>query len=168
MRAAIIFLASFLIAAANAQTATQVDIKDSSGQSLGVLTLTETSGGVQVSGDLKGLPAGKHGIHIHEKGSCVAPDFKSAGDHFNPTGAQHGQQNPRGPHAGDLGNITVSEQGTVSVNMMAKGATLSSGTASLLKSGGTAVVIHATIDDLKSDPSGNSGDRIACGAIRNR
>lgn len=141
-------------------------VKNATGEPLGTLTFTESKEGVRVEGRLTGLPPGIHGFHIHQVGQCTAPDFKSAGDHFNPGEKQHGDLNPQGGHAGDLANLTVGPEGSGSVNMLAKGATIQAGRHSLMQPGGTSVVIHASADDRKSDPSGNSGERIACGAIQ--
>jgi superoxide dismutase, Cu-Zn family len=129
------------------------------------IALSETRAGVKISGKLTNLPAGKHGVHIHQVGKCEAPDFKSAGDHFNPTAKQHGAHNPQGSHVGDLGNVNVGGHGNVTLNAVAKQATLSDGPNSLMGANGTSIVIHANEDDLKTDPSGNAGDRIACGVI---
>ncbi|HEX5868952.1 MAG TPA: superoxide dismutase family protein, partial [Longimicrobium sp.] len=113
-----------------------------------------------------GLPAGVHGVHIHQTGLCDAPDFTTAGGHFNPTSRQHGTQNPNGPHAGDLPNLTVDANGQGMMNGTAMGVTMVGGGAnSVRKPGGTALVVHATADDYRTDPSGNSGARIACGVI---
>ena len=113
------------------------------------------------------LTPGDHGIHIHNVGKCDGPDFKTAGGHFNPTSAHHGIHNAQDPkpHLGDLANLTVKPDGRASASFILSGVTLSDGANSLFHDGGTAIVIHAKADDLMSDPSGNSGDRIACGVI---
>ena len=144
----------------------KVAVRKADGTSLGTLTLsTHSSGGVGFNGRLSGLPAGTSGVHIHENGQCDPPDFKSAGGHFNPQGKQHGQMNPQGKHAGDLGNLRVGPNGSTEVSLVADLVSLGEGPNSLLKEGGTSFVIHAQADDLKTDPSGDSGDRIACGVI---
>ena len=143
----------------------RANVKNAMGETLGALTFTESKEGVRVEGRLNGLPPGIHGFHIHQVGECTTPDFKSAGPHFNPGQKQHGDLNPLGGHAGDLANLTVSPEGSGSVNMLAKGATIKAGPQSLMQPGGTSVVIHTSADDRKSDPSGNSGERIACGVI---
>jgi len=139
---------------------------DSMGNPVGTALLTEqSSGGVRFHLTLNKLPPGFHGIHVHEKGDCTKPDFKSAGKHFNPEGKQHGAENPNGFHAGDLGNIEVGSDGTGNVEVTAPQLTLKATDDSLSRPGGTAIVIHAGRDDQKSDPSGNSGTPIACGVI---
>ena len=155
-------------APALAQNATATaNVMDLEGKSLGTLTLETMDGQVHISGALTGLPGGDHGIHIHEKGACDAADkFESAGGHFNPTGHVHGKDNPEGPHAGDLPNITATaEGGGALVDLMDDSVTLGEGENSLLDGDGSAIVVHADPDDYKTDPSGNSGDRIACGVI---
>ena len=142
------------------------DIKLRDGRELGRVRLYETAAGILLRVRLKGLPGGVHGFHIHQVGQCAAPDFKSAGPHFNPGQKQHGDLNPLGVHAGDLVNLTVNPEGSGTVNMLAKGATIKAGPNSLMQPGGTSLVIHASADDRKSDPSGNSGERIACGVIQ--
>jgi Cu-Zn family superoxide dismutase len=151
-------------AAAQAATAT-AELRNPDGQEVGTATLTQQASGVAVSVQARNLPAGQHGVHIHETGTCTGPDFTSAGGHFNPGGRQHGLQNPQGAHAGDLPNLTIGQDGAGSLNAMATQATLAGGANSLLKTGGTALVIHAAADDERTDPTGNSGGRIACGVI---
>lgn len=152
--------------AASAARAT-AEVIDLEGKSLGTLELAPMRGGVHITGELLGLPGGDHGIHIHTTGDCdAAGKFESAGPHFNPTDHKHGSENPEGPHAGDLPNIPVLPEGAgVIVDLMNEGVTLGEGDHSLFDADGSAIVIHADPDDYKSDPSGNSGDRIACGVI---
>lgn len=139
---------------------------DFAGNAVGTALVTEESvGGVRFHLTLNKLPSGFHGVHVHEKGDCTKPDFKSAGKHFNPDGKQHGAENPNGFHAGDLGNIEVGSEGTADVEVIAPQLTLKATDHSLIRSGGTAIIIHAGRDDQKSDPSGNSGNPIACGVI---
>ena len=151
---------------AQSETAT-ANIMDLEGKSLGALTLMTMDGHVHISGELQGLPGGDHGIHIHEKGVCdAAAKFESAGSHFNPTSHKHGKDNPEGPHAGDLPNISASaEGGGALVDITDESVTLGEGDTSVFDADGSAIVVHADPDDYKSDPSGNSGDRIACGII---
>lgn len=149
---------------ANAQTA-KAELINSKGEKIGTATFTQEAEGVKISLEVSHLPPGTHGFHIHAVGKCEPPDFKSAGAHFNPTGKKHGLQNPEGPHAGDLPNLTVGPDGTAKVEVVAKQVTLGEGKNSLLQPDGTALVIHANPDDEKTDPAGNAGDRIACGVI---
>lgn len=144
----------------------EVDLQNGDGESVGMATLEQVSKGVKITIDGHDIPKGTHGFHIHESGKCEAPDFKSAGGHFNPTDTNHGFDDPDGPHAGDLPNIVVGEDGTVNESFIAKKVTLEKGKDdSLLSDGGTAIVIHEGADDGKSQPSGDAGDRFACGVI---
>lgn len=142
-----------------------VELKDKDGTTVATAALTEQSGGVRIVLTATKIPAGQHGWHIHTVGKCDAPDFTTAGGHFNPDGKQHGAQNPQGAHAGDLGNLAAAADGTARADLVAK-VTLAPGATSLLKADGTAIVIHAVADDEKTDPTGNSGGRIACGVVK--
>lgn len=143
-----------------------VEMMDSDGNAIGTAELSEEDAGVKVALEVEGLEEGMHGIHFHETGMCEGPDFETAGGHFNPADAMHGMDNPDGPHAGDLPNIEASSDGTASQEFTAENVTLAIGEEnSLLKEGGTALVIHAAEDDQTTDPSGDSGDRIACGVV---
>jgi Cu-Zn family superoxide dismutase len=138
-----------------------VAINDAQGQPLGSLQLSDTTGGVVFRGTVTGLKPGNHGFHVHNVGRCDPPAFESAGPHWNPTNKQHGRQNPAGWHAGDLANLGASEDGVAQVSQTVEGATIRA----LLEGDGSALVVHADPDDNKTDPSGNSGARIACGVI---
>jgi len=139
-------------------------LKDASGKEVGKATLTETPSGVLIRLDLTGAPSGEHAFHIHAVGKCEPPDFKSAGPHFNPGAAKHGLENPEGPHAGDMPNLHVPGDGKLSVEVLNQAVTLG-GKSALLDADGSALVIHAGVDDYQTDPAGNAGDRIACGII---
>ena len=141
------------------------EVRNTNGRAVGTMTLTQQSNGVLVEGHFQGLPAGPHGIHFHAVGTCT-PDFAAAGPHFNPTGAQHGLNNPAGPHAGDLPNLGIGADGTGHYSQVNNSITLRQGEAnSVYDNDGTAIIIHANVDDQVTDPTGNSGDRIACGVV---
>ena len=135
----------------------------SDGQELGTIMLMQTAHGVLITADLSGLPPGTHGFHIHSVGKCQVP-FLSAEGHFDPTGAMHGF-GPGGPHAGDMPNIHVGENGTVTVEVMNDMVSLDPGPTSLNDKDGSSIIIHANADDYATQPSGNAGARIACGVI---
>jgi len=136
-------------------------LHDAQGHEVGHATVSTAKDGLDVVLAVSGLPAGTHGAHIHTTGTCDAPDFASAGGHWNPTGTHHGSMNPQGPHEGDLPNLMVGTDGKASLRFTLAGATM----AGLLDADGAAIVIHAGPDDLKTDPAGNSGARIACGVF---
>ncbi|OYD08359.1 superoxide dismutase family protein [Paludifilum halophilum] len=143
-------------------------LQNADGDRVGTATLTETENGVDIHLKAMDLESGEHGFHIHETGTCQPPDFQSAGGHFNPEDKAHGKNNPDGSHAGDLPNLEIQSGGTGELKVTAKGTTLGPGDHSLLKKDGTALVIHEDPDDLKTDPAGDAGDRIACGVVKEK
>ncbi|MEP3226007.1 MAG: superoxide dismutase family protein [Parasphingorhabdus sp.] len=134
-------------------------------QEYGEVIVGEGDGGLLVQITAKGLTPGPRGVHIHAIGKCEVPDFKSSGGHWNPTAKEHGFDNPNGAHLGDLFNLDIGEDRTGSVEAKIEGASLKDGPAALIDADGAAFVVHAGPDDLKTDPSGESGGRIACGVF---
>ena len=171
MRAALGLAAGALLLVGTTTTFAQqgpgatADLKSGTGASVGIATFTQETGGVRLKAQLTGLPVGLHGIHIHAVGKCDAPDFMTAGGHFNPAAHQHGLDNPNGAHNGDMPNVAVASDGSANFDVLLKDVSLSTGANSLFGPDGTALVIHADQDDEKTDPTGNSGARIACGVI---
>ncbi|RYD98975.1 MAG: superoxide dismutase family protein [Sphingomonadales bacterium] len=140
----------------------QADLFMADGTRVGTGIAEEVDGDIRVIVDVKGVPEGVHGVHIHTTGKCEAPDFASAGGHWNPSAHQHGKENPMGPHMGDLPNLHTDKDGRDQLVLKLKGATF----AGLMDEDGAALVVHAGPDDYKTDPSGNSGGRIACGVFQ--
>lgn len=144
----------------------KVSIVNTEGNDIGQAVLTEAADGLTFKIKAEGLPPGEHGIHVHEKGECTPPSFESAGSHFNPTDKEHGFNNLKGFHLGDLPNVEVGPDGRLEAVVTTAELTLKpSQQNSILDNDGSALVIHEKADDYKTDPSGNSGDRIACGVI---
>jgi Cu-Zn family superoxide dismutase len=141
-------------------------LKNAQGEVVGVAHFKQTAKGALMRVKVSHLPQGVHAIHIHAVGKCEAPNFTSAGGHFNPAHKQHGLMNPEGHHAGDMPNLTVNAKGNATYHNLLEGVTLEgTGDTSLFHEGGTAVVIHEKADDMKSDPAGNAGARMVCGVI---
>jgi Cu-Zn family superoxide dismutase len=156
--------------ARNSVAAATAIMYNTSGAPVGTAQITQDkNGSVFVEIASIALPAGEHGIHFHEVGKCdgsTTPAFSTAGGHYNPMGKQHGLQNPNGPHAGDNPNITVPASGIGHVSFSTDRVSLTPGTTSLNDADGSSLVIHATADDQMTNPSGNSGARIACGVVK--
>ena len=141
-------------------------LQDSTGKQVGTVTFTASGdSGVAISAQVRGVAPGEHGIHVHMVGQCdPATGFESAGAHLNPTNMQHGLENPNGPHLGDMPNLTVANDSTGTVSFTNAQLRLGQG-GNLLDADGAAVVVHASADDQRTDPSGNSGARVACGVV---
>jgi len=156
---------SLAFSAAAQKKSVTVHLNDAQGKSVGTATLSPAAKGVSIRLNLMNLTPGEHAIHVHAVAKCEGPGFTTAGGHFNPEMKHHGLQNPEGPHAGDMPNFTVAANGTAKATVVAPGVTMGDDAHSVFSNGGTALVIHAKADDMKSDPAGNAGDRIACGVI---
>jgi Cu-Zn family superoxide dismutase len=152
------------IPAGDATSVARAELRNLQGALVGTATLQQTPNGVLVTADIANLPAGTHAIHFHTVGSCEPP-FASAGGHFNPSSRQHGFRNDQGPHAGDLPNIHVPTTGATRVDHLSRDVSLRTTDGGLFDGDGSALVIHALADDYRTDPSGASGDRIACGVV---
>jgi len=134
-----------------------IALVNGAGASVGAVQVEPRPEGAYLRIAVQGMAPGEHGLHLHTTGRCEGPAFQSAGGHWNPAGRQHGHLNPQGAHAGDLPNLTVSTNGRGAINFLVAG--------QLADADGTSLVIHAKPDDYKTDPSGNSGDRIACAVL---
>ena len=178
METAIMRISNFLAAAgvaallataaalpASAELMANAQLKDGSGKAMGDVDLVQTQSGVLIKLQLKGIAPGEHAFHVHAVGKCEAP-FESAGPHFNPTNHKHGMLSGQG-HAGDMPNLHVPQSGELSVEVLNSAISLDKGKPnSVFDNDGSSLVIHAKADDYKTDPAGNSGDRIACGVIQ--
>jgi Cu-Zn family superoxide dismutase len=138
---------------------------NAAGERVGLATLGDSAGTLRLGISASQLSPGQHGLHFHAQGTCTPPEFASAGAHFNPDQRKHGRLNPDGPHLGDLPNLIVGDDGSADTTFAVPSALAEPGPSSLLQPGGTAVVIHAGADDERTDPSGNSGDRVACAVL---
>jgi Cu-Zn family superoxide dismutase len=143
-----------------------VEISDASGSLRATGTLKQRADGIAVHIEAHGMKPGTYGIHVHAVGQCAGAGFTSAGAHWNPTAKQHGRDNPMGMHEGDLPNLVVGPNGTGTLDAVIAGGKLNDGPTALLDADGGAIVIHAAADDNKTDPSGNSGARTACGVVQ--
>lgn len=152
--------------AAGASAPVTAELRAADGRALGTARFEEMVGGTRLTVRLTGVRPGAHGLHIHDVGRCDAPAFTSAGPHWNPDGRQHGTANPRGPHRGDLPSVVADARGEVNEVFEMAGIRLAAEAARALDADGASIVLHERSDDLVTDPSGNSGDRIACGVLR--
>ena len=151
--------------AAPAAAAQSAQLMDADGKAIGTVEMSEDASGLTLKVTAAGLPAGTHGVHLHEKGMCEGPKFESAGAHWNPMTKQHGRDNPMGAHLGDLANMDATDGAEATSTYQVAGVTMGGTGNALADADGTSLVVHAKADDYKTDPSGNSGDRIACAVL---
>ena len=141
------------------------ELKNASGESVGSAVLQQEDGRVRIVVQASGLTPGRHGIHVHAVGRCEPPAFQSAGGHFNPLGKKHGLENPEGAHGGDLPELEANASGRTEYVAVTDRLTLGTGPTSIFDTDGSAIVIHEKPDDQRTDPSGNSGERVLCGQL---
>jgi len=141
------------------------ELKNERGESVGSAVFREEDGRVRIVVQASGLTPGHHGVHVHAVGRCEPPGFQSAGDHFNPLGKKHGLENADGAHGGDLPNLEADANGRTEYAAVTDRLTLAPGRISVFDNDGSAIVVHAGPDDQRTDPSGNSGDRVLCGQL---
>ena len=159
----VLLLAACATTEPEGQTATATVRPASGSQVSGTVKFTQVLSRVRVDAQLAALTPGAHGFHIHENGDCSAPDAMSAGGHFNPDGKKHGGPDAAIHHSGDFGNLTADQYGKAALTVWLEGISVSTGKDGVI---GRAIVVHADPDDLKTDPTGNSGSRVGCGVIR--
>ena len=149
-------------------TELKVNLVNSQGQPAGTVSFKPVKQGVKMTVKLENIPFGEHGVHIHQNAVCDAPDFKAAGGHFNPSGKHHGFQNPDGHHNGDLpGNVSVGENHKGQASFVLTDVSMDPNLPnSIFANGGTSVVVHEKADDMKTDPTGNAGNRVACAVVK--
>jgi superoxide dismutase, Cu-Zn family len=160
-----LILISISAGVAAAPTVKNVTLKNAKGETVGTAAIASLQNGVKINLDVQGLPPGPHAIHFHENGTCQTPSFETAGGHFAPHRKQHGFDSGGGPHAGDMSNFFVADNGSAKVEMVNTAVNFGKGSDSLLKTGGTALIIHEKGDDYKTQPAGDAGGRLACGEI---
>lgn len=149
----------------DAKVSPPIDLVDKDGERVGSIELSEDGNGTTISLTATGLSEGLHGVHLHETGLCEGPDFQSAGGHWNPEGRQHGRDNPGGAHVGDLANLGANGEGQATSTYLVPGVLMQGTKASLSDVDGTALIIHEGPDDYVTDPSGDSGARVACAVL---
>ena len=149
----------------SAMTDARAELRDSAGRLVANASALSSGDRLRVRVEAAGLAPGSYGAHIHSVGRCDPPGFEGAGPHWNPTGREHGSQNPDGAHLGDLPNLLVGANGEGSFEFAIPAGRLAGGGSALLDEDGAALVIHANPDDYRTDPSGNSGARFACGVF---
>ena len=155
-----------MTAAAGVAPGAAAELRTVAGETKARVTASQLGDTIRIRIDAMGMARGSYAAHVHSVGLCSPPDFTSAGPHWNPTGSQHGKNNPAGMHKGDLPNLTVGTDGRGTLDYAIPAAMLTGGPNPLLDADGAAVVIHAQADDYRTDPAGNAGARIACGVLR--